>query len=250
MNHGHPSPPAGYPQMPPPAPQPPKRRGGVGVVLVAAAATLAAYLVAAGVLGALAYGAEPEEPEGTHALPEDPCAGVTHAQLRRVSAEYPEVSFSGDFTSSGTGSGEFNSATCGWYAVFSDGTRGYLSLTFRVPADDPKSEAEAEDDYESRSEDYDADADADTESDVDTGWPITVDESRELDLGDESLISFAEEGESPPQATATVLVRHANMSIRVHAAENTEADNEDRPDLTADEDLLIDIAEQALAGLA
>lgn len=250
MTHGFPPapPPAGYPHLPPPGPQPPPRRPRMRVAVISASVTLAVYLVAAGVVGAMAYTSQPEEPDGDVALPEEPCTMVTATQLRRLSAEDPRSSMRTAYGGSETDG--FTSARCGWYAEFSDGTLGSLSLSFDVH-NDP---AEAKNRYESRATDYEIIPES--ESEIENYREITIDDSRELDLGDEGFVVFAEEestsaeeGEEP-QATARVEVRHANANISVRASESVDADNEGSPDLTGDEDTLIAIAEDALASLA
>ncbi|MBB4934950.1 hypothetical protein F4561_005844 [Lipingzhangella halophila] len=229
----------------------------MGVALVSGAVTLAAYLVVAGVLGAVAYGAEPEEPEGGgHTIPEEPCAAVTIAQLKRVSATDPTSHGTRDGTSSETAPEEPDVAACAWHATFSDGTLGSLNLTFRVPVGDPDSNSNAQQFYESNAVEYGIISDPEPEAEG--GREITIDDSRELDLGDDSFLVFAEEesfpggvGEEPvPAAVALVHVRDANMNIQLRAYEATGADNEGKPDLADDEEALIAMAEQALASLA
>ncbi|RNL82443.1 hypothetical protein [Halostreptopolyspora alba] len=230
-------------------PRPPRRRPRLRVAVVSASVTLAVYLVAAGVVGAVAYTSEPEEPDGDVALPEDPCTTVTATQLRRLSAEDPSSSMQAAYDGESEG---FISASCGWYAEFSDGTLGSLYLSFDVP-DDP---AEAKDRYESRAVDYEITTGS--ESEYGGHREITVEDSRELDLGNESFVVFAEEESVPPdeneeptrQAVARVEVRHANANISVRASESVEADNDRNPDLTGDEDTLVAMAEDALASLA
>lgn len=239
--------------MPPAQPQqPPQQRSRLRVALVTVAVTLTSYLVVAGALGALAYSAEPGKPEGTVALPEEPCTTVTVAQLRSVSAKHPINNFY-RYGSEETGSDEFSSATCAWYTTFSDGTLGSLSVWFEVPEDDPESVSEAKDTYRSRAGEYSPDIDSTRGEGV---REVTVDDLRSPGLGDESLLAFAEHApdsadgqDDESYKVAVLLVRHANILIDITAAENPEADQDGQPDLTGEEDVLTDMARSALARL-
>ncbi|MFI6579145.1 hypothetical protein ACIBFB_25445 [Nocardiopsis sp. NPDC050513] len=229
--------PAPYPGPTPPVVPPSAGKGGAGrTVGITVAATLAAYAVAAGAAGTVfaLSGPGATAPEtGFDELPGEPCAAATRSELAAVSSALP---------SQGYYDGRIR---CGWYAEFSDGTRGTLGVAFRLPTDGDyelvAGEEEAERYYDGEAEDLLG------ENDSDYRWREVV-ESGELDgLGDDALVSHHVAGaEDDPRSEALVLVRVGTVLIEVTAGESYGAATGEA-DFTDDEELLIAIAERAVA---
>ncbi len=239
----HPHPQPQYPgsqlpgQIPPGAPNgpPTPRRGGTGrTVAITVAATLGAYVLVAGGIWAVtsSSGGSTSGPE-FDGLPTQPCGVATGSQLSSVGAVLASASFS-ETTSS-----------CWWDAEFSDGTHGLLNVSFRFATDDGdtplRSESEAEQAFEEESDQLLNGDDGDY-------WSVDVQESRTLDLGDESVVSHYLEGSDDKGSHARVLVRVGEFLVEVSARENW-ADRTGRADFTPDEEPLIGIAERAVAHL-
>ncbi|MFD3686891.1 hypothetical protein ACFWTE_18970 [Nocardiopsis sp. NPDC058631] len=203
---------------------------------ITAAATLAAYAAVAGVAGTVmaTTGGDRGGPEPQHeGLPADPCSAASRSQLGAVSALLPSASFAEEAVS------------CTWYAEFSDGTVGVLSVRYRLPLDtegEPQhDESAAEDEYGSRSADL-------VEGNDDDYWTVEVQEARELDIADEAVVSHHREGSDESSSTAEVLVRVGGVLVEVSMNEGWES-RTGSADFTGDEELLISIAERAVTAL-
>ncbi|WP_116247980.1 hypothetical protein [Nocardiopsis sp. FIRDI 009] len=228
--------PAPYPA---PAP-PPAGRGGTGrIVGITVAVTLAAYAVVAGAAGAVfalgGSGAAAPEP-GFDELPGEPCAAATRSQLGAVSAALPRKGY------------YEGSVSCDWVAEFSDGTRGRLEVTFRLPLSEGDYEPVAD---EGEAERYYAGEAREllVEPGSGDGWREVVDSDEIDDLGDEALVSHhVGGGEGERRSEARVLVRVGTVLIEVTAGE-TYDDGTGEADFTDDEELLVAIAERAVGVL-
>ncbi|MBX9387825.1 hypothetical protein ACFONH_11675 [Streptomonospora nanhaiensis] len=234
--------------MPSPVPPPrgpgprPRRLRGAGrppvilVALLVSAVSLIGTMVRIETTGPLlpmskAMDASARPPTHQYSLPRDPCAGATVDQLRRVSAVLPS-----------TGVYVGTSATCDWSAVFSDGTTGGLEISYRSAApensEDPlEAEAAAIRRYRQDTVQFTSD-NSHTE----------VEELRYLpDLGEQSMLVYADLNPDPrtPSPMALVFVRQDNMNLTVTAYDSFEG-TEGVPDYRGDEDVLLDIAAQAL----
>ncbi|MDA0564794.1 hypothetical protein LG943_10730 [Streptomonospora sp. S1-112] len=215
----------------------------VGLALGLAVVTVAATLVGIEVTGPLLPSAG--TPEGAaaqeegqrrprqYALPDDPCAGATVDQLRRLSAVLPATSISVD-----------TSASCAWFAVFADGTRGGLDITYRPGVADS-------------GDAWDAEAAAmrryrqDTAQFTAEGSHVTVEEMRHVPgLGEQSLLVYADLNLDArrPSPTVMVFVRQDNMNVAVSGYEFSDGTEGD-PDYRGDEDVLLGIAARALGNL-
>ncbi|MGW5879998.1 hypothetical protein ACWFMI_25955 [Nocardiopsis terrae] len=227
-----------FPQPPAAPPAPPPRRGGTGrTVAITVAATLGIYTVVAGavvaVVAATGSGAAAQGPE-FEGLPTDPCGVSIGSQLGAVSAFLPSASFS-----------EARSS-CGWSVEYADGTYGHLTLAYRHPTGEDgeplRGESEAEDYYEERSREL-------LDGNDDEYWSMEVEEARELDFGDEAVVSHYRQGsEDDMSSRAEVLVRVGDLLVEVTANEDWE-DRSGRADFTGDEEVLVAIAERAAARL-
>lgn len=232
-----PQPPGQFPPAPqnrPPAP----RRGGTGrTVAINVAATLGAYVLVGGGIWAVtsASGGSGGTAAGPEfdGLPTDPCGVATGSQLGSVGAVLPSASFSEA------------SSSCWWGAEFSDGTHGSLNVTFRFATDEDESPLRGESDAERAFEEESAEL---LDGDDNDYWPVEVQESRSLDLGDESVVSHYLEGSDEKGSNARVLVRTGELLVEVSAREDW-ADRAGRSDFTADEETLVAVAERAVAHL-
>ncbi|MEV2278896.1 hypothetical protein AB0I72_25240 [Nocardiopsis sp. NPDC049922] len=226
--------PAPYP-APQPVPPPAPRSGTGRTVGITVAVTLAAFVLVAGAVGAAfaltGSGAATPEPEFDE-LPAEPCAAATRSELGAVSATLGSQSY------------HDGAVSCDWYAEFSDGTVGYLRVAFRLPTDD---DYEPVVDEEAAERQYAADAENLLgETDSEYAW-LEVIESDELDLGDESLVSHNVDGpDDEPQSEAEVLARVGTVLVSVTASEPY-GNSTGEADFTGDEELLIAIAERAVA---
>jgi hypothetical protein len=213
-------------------------------VAITVAATLAAYTVVAGVVAAVVLtsggeesaGPVPEYPE----LPTEPCAIATRSQLGAVSARMPSASFT-----------ESNSS-CAWFAQFSDGSIGFLRIAYRVPAHDAD-ESEARE--SSRAVEEAAEAEFGQRSTelldgIDDYWTMEVLDAREFDLADGAVVSHVREGADASDlgSRAVVLARAERVVLEVSMSEPWDQ-RTGTSDYTGDEDLLISIAERAVAAL-
>nr|WP_239648830.1 hypothetical protein [Nocardiopsis chromatogenes] len=227
------------PQQQPP---PPPRRGRTGrTVAVTAVITLGAYAVVAGTAGTVLALRAPSATEGASPrnedLPEPPCGVPTRDQLDRVGAELPNASV------------DENSSDCSWYSAFSDGTLGWLRVSYGLPTDedgelDPGTRA-AEDEFSSESEDL-------LEESDDEYWTSQVVDSHEPDLGDEALVVHYRWGGSDDDLTASsrVVVRVDDVLVRVSANEAGDArGGSGEAGLSEDEETLLGVAERAVAAL-
>lgn len=224
-------PPGQNPQGRAPAP----RRGGTGrTVAITVAATLGVYALAAGAVWMVtsSSGASVAGPE-FDGLPTDPCAAATSSELNGIDAVMPSATFSESRSS------------CWWGAEFSDGTYGSLNVNYRFATD--RDDVPLRD--ESETEEVFADEAADLlDGDGGEYWSIEVEESRTLDLGDESVVSHYLEGGDEKGSNAKVLVRVGDLLVEVSATEDW-TDRTGRSDFTADEETLLAIAERAVAQL-
>ncbi|RKS06468.1 hypothetical protein DFP74_2100 [Nocardiopsis sp. Huas11] len=230
-------------QFPPPPPPPGSavpavtRRGGTGrTVAITVAATLAAYAVVAGVVASATLtggGADPAGAQTGPGVPTEPCAAPSRSQLGGVSARMPTARFSE------------TSASCAWYAEFSDGSLGFLHLAYRLPsagaADEAAAEATAEAEFELRRNEL-------VDGSDDEYWTMEVLESREVGLGDEAVVSHFREGDDEVGSRAAVLVRAESVLVEVSASEPWEG-RSGGTDFSGDEELLLSIAERAVTVL-
>lgn len=222
---------------PPPVPgshfAPPPRRGGTGRTIgITVAATIGVYALVAGGIWLLSpSGASVTGPE-FDGLPTDPCAVPTSSQLNSVSARLPSSSLSA------------TESRCSWSVEYSDGTQGSLGVRYWFPMESdnqPKrSSSDIEEAYENRAEQL-----LDGESEDDGYWAVEVQESRELDFGDQAVVSHFREGYEDLRGRAEVLVLADGVLIEVTSNEVWE-ETPGRPDFTGDEDTLIAIAERAV----
>lgn len=235
-------PPPGLPPQAPPQPPPPPRRGRTGrTVAITAAVTLGAYAVVAGTTGAVLALGEPSAPEGASPrnedLPEPPCGVPTRDQLDQVGAELPNASV------------DENSSDCSWYSEFSDGTLGWLRVSYNLPTDEDgeldRGARAAEDEFESTSEDL-------LEESDDRYWTQEVIDSHEPDLGDEALAVHYRWGGSDDdlRASSEVVVRVDEVLVRVTANEAGDArGGSGEAGFSEEEETLVAIAERAVAAL-
>lgn len=213
-----------------PAPVPPHRTGRtVGITI---AATLGVYVLVVGVAGAViagtgSGGAAGPEFEG---LPTEPCSAVSGSQLGSLSASMTNASFSD------------TSSICLWYVEYSDGAEGVLAVRYRLPTDEDHEPLRGESDAQDQ---YAEEADVLLNGEDGDYWTQEVLEARELELGDESVVSHYREGGDDMVATAEVLVRVGGVLVEVEASEVGEQAS-GRADYTGDEEMLIAIAESAL----
>ncbi|MDA2809280.1 hypothetical protein O4J56_01400 [Nocardiopsis sp. RSe5-2] len=232
----------GPPNVPQAPPQPPPpRRGRTGrTVAITAAVTLGAYAVVAGTTGAVLALGGPSAPEGASPrnedLPEPPCGVPTRAQLDEVGAQLPNASV------------DENSSDCSWYSEFSDGTLGWLRVSYGLPTDDDgeldRGTRAAEEDFASKSEDL-------LEESDDEYWTSEVIDSHEPDLGDEALVVHYRWGDSDDlKASSEVLVRVDEVLVRVTANEAGDArGGSGEAGFSEDEETLVAVAERAVAAL-
>ena len=223
-------PPQGFTQ-PASAPQPPKR-STVRTVAITVAATLGAYVLVGGIVAAIIVGTGTDASgtgQESTGLPADPCSAGGSA-LGALSASIPNANF--DKTRS----------TCQWQVQYSDGTQGVLSVRYRFATDDDekplRDESDAQELYETESQGL-------LDGDDSDYWSVEVSEARELDLGDESVVSHYKEGSDEMAGNADVLVRVGDVLVSVEAAESRE-NRTGRVDFTEDEETLIAIAEHAV----
>lgn len=163
-------------------------------------------------------------------LPADPCSVPTSSQLNSVSARLASAHLSP------------SNSRCSWSVEWSDGSRGSLNVRYRFPTDrdnEPqRSASDVEEGYEERFEQL-------TEGEEADYWTVEVQESRELDLGDQAVLAHVREGYEDLRGKAEVLVLAEGVLIDVWASEAWD-ENPGRPDFTGDEDTLIAIAERAV----
>lgn len=219
---------------PPAAPVPaPTRRGGAGrTVAITAAAVIAVYALVVGAVAAMPFtsgGGGPTGPEPGAGLPTEPCAVPSWSHLAAVSGRMPSATF-----------GEASSS-CVWYARFSDGSIGFLSLEYWLPSGAGTDEVVAEAEFGERSGDLVHGMEWDS-------WTMEVLESRDLDIADEALLSHLREGDGEVSNRAVVLVRAENILVTVQANESWET-RTGASDFTGDEELLISVAERAVTAL-
>lgn len=219
-------------QFPPmaPAPVPPRRTGRtVGITI---AVTLGVYVLVVGVAGAVIVGTDSGSGAGPEfeGLPTEPCSAANGSQLGSLSASMPNASFSDTYSS------------CQWYTEYSDGTQGTLSVSYRLPTDDDHEPLRGESDAQAQ---YAEEADALLDGEDGEYWTQEVLESRELELGDDSVMSHYREGSDDLTSNAEVLVRVGGVLVSVTAAEPW-GNASGRSDFTADEETLIAITESAL----
>lgn len=232
-------PPQGFPQT---ASAPMRARRSTGrTVAITVAATLGAYVLVVGAAGAVIVGTGSDASgagrEST-GLPTDPCS-AGGSGLGSLSASIPNANF-----------GEARS-TCRWHVEYSDGTSGVLSVRYRFATDDDekplRDESDARELYETESERL-------LDGDDSDYWSMEVSEARELELGDESVVSRYQEGSDDMVGNADVLVRVGDVLVSVEASEASEAfkavespeRRTGRVDFTEDEETLIAIAEHAV----
>ncbi|SIO90657.1 hypothetical protein [Nocardiopsis sp. JB363] len=227
-------PPQGFPQAAS-APMRPRRSTG-RTVAITVAATLGAYVLVVGVAGAVIVGTGSgasgagNETEG---LPSEPCSAGGGSQLGALSASMPNANF-----------GEARS-TCQWWVEYSDGTPGVLFVRYRFATDDDerplRDESDAQELYETESERL-------LDGDDSDYWSVEVSEARELELGDESVVSHYQEGSDDMVGNADVLVRVGDVLVSVEASEAVESPEHrtGRVDFTEDEETLIAMAEHAV----
>jgi hypothetical protein len=197
------------------------------------AATAGVYALAAGGLWLVSSsGASAAGPE-FDGLPADPCSVATGSQLNSVSARMASAHLSP------------SASRCSWSVEWSDGTLGSLSVRYRFPVDSDnepqRSASDVEEEYEERFEQL-------TDGEGDDYWTVEVQESRELDLGDQAVVSHFREGYQDLRGKAEVLVLADGVLIDVVANEAWE-EKPGRPDFTGDEDTLVAIAERAVNSL-
>ena len=216
---------------PAPAPVPPRRTGRtVGITI---AATLGVYVLVVGGVGAVIAGTGSGGTAGPEfeGLPTEPCSAAGGSQLGSLSASLPNASFSD------------SSSTCHWYVEYSDGSQGLLFVRYRLPTDDDHEPLRGESDAQ---EQYAEEADALRDGEDGDYWTQEILEARELDIGDESVVSHYREGTEELTSQAEVLVRSGGMLVAVEATELREQAS-GRADFTGDEETLVAIAEDALS---
>lgn len=217
-------------QFPPPAPVAPRRTGRtVGITI---AMTLGVYVLVVGVAGAVIAGTGSGSAAGPEfeGLPTEPCSAASGSQLGSLSAMVATASFS-----------EVGSS-CQWYVEYSDGTQGTLSVRYRIPTDDDREPLRGESNAQDQ---YAKEADALRDGEDGDYWTQEILEARDLDLGDESVVSHYRTGSGELNSQAEVLVRSGGVLVAVEAAEVWEQAS-GRADFTEDEETLIAIAENAL----
>ncbi|QRN81159.1 MAG: hypothetical protein JK586_06750 [Nocardiopsis sp. BM-2018] len=224
--------PQSHPHQGRPAPSP--RRGGTGRTIgITLAATTGVYaLIAGGFWLVSSPGAAVAGPE-FEGLPTDPCSVPNGSQLNSVSARLASAHLTP------------SSSRCVWHVEWSDGSQGNLNVRYRFPVDsdnEPQRRAsDVEREYEERFEQL-------TEGEVDDYWTVEVQESRELDVGEQAVVAHVREGYEDLRGKAEVLVLADGVLIDVWASETWD-ENPGRPDFTDDEDTLIAIAERAVSHL-
>ncbi|WP_211716147.1 hypothetical protein [Nocardiopsis sp. MG754419] len=223
----HPAPPAG------PAASTPRRSTG-RTIAITVAATLGAYALVIGGVSAVMLGTGADtasagpEFEG---LPTQPCAAAGGSRLGSLSAHMPQANHTETY------------ATCQWIAEYGDGTDGTLTVRFQIPTDTDNEPLRTEDDAR---EQYETESERLRKGEDSAHWPMEILDIRDLDLGDESIVSHFREGADDPAGRATVLVRSGALLVSVEARESWHEPTGD-PDFTGDEETLIGLAEDALS---
>ncbi len=235
-------PPPGPPPGPPPQPPRPPRSGGTArTVAITAVITLGAYAVVAGTAGTVLALRTPSAPDGAaprnEDLPEPPCGVPSRDQLDRVGAELPNALFSE------------SDSTCSWYGEFSDGTLGWLDVSYSLPTDE---DGEPERGTRAAEEEFEAESDDLLEESDDTYWTSEVVDSHEPDLGDEALVVHYRWGDPDEGLTSSsrVVVRVGEVLVQVSANEARDARGDSgEAGLTGDEETLLGITERAVSAL-
>lgn len=223
----------GAPQgFPGPTSVPPPKRSTGRTIAITVASTLGAYVLVGGIVVAITVGTGSDasgtgrEPTG---LPTDPCS-AGGSGLGSLSASIPSANF------------DKARSTCQWQVEYSDGTQGVLSVRYRFATDDDEEPLHDESDAQ---EQYEVEAEELLDGDESDYWSVEVSEARELDLGDESVVSYYKEGSDEMAGNADVLVRVGDVLVSVEATESWE-NRTGRIDFTEDEETLIAIAEHAV----
>lgn len=229
MYHG---PEARFPHPPPAPPARPPRSTG-RVVAITMAVTLGAYVLVAGAAGAVLAGGGGGSVSGPEfeGLPTESCGVASAAELDSVSATLPYASFSAI------------SSSCGWGAEFSDGTEGFLRLEYRLPVDEDREPLRTVSDAE---EEYEAESGRLLDGEDEGYWALEVLDSRELEFGDEAVLSHHLEGGDEKSSRVTVLARVEGVLVEVTAQERWDG-RSGAADFTDDEEAIVAIAERAVS---
>ncbi|MDA2805199.1 hypothetical protein [Nocardiopsis suaedae] len=208
---------------------------------ITAAVTLGAYAVVAGTTGTVLALREPPAPEGAaprnEDLPDPPCGVPTRDQLDGVGAALPNASI------------EESDSRCSWYSEFSDGTLGWLRVSYGLPTDE---EGELTPGTRAAEEEFASDSEYLLEESDDEYWTSQVIDSHEPDLGDEALLVHYRWGgaDDDLRASSRVVVRVDDVLVRVSMEEAGDArGGSGEAGLSGDEETLLGVAERAVAAL-
>ncbi|GLU46214.1 hypothetical protein [Nocardiopsis ansamitocini] len=245
---------------PPPQPPPGPRKSNVGLWVVLAGGLVIVLLIVAVVVvlftgnnnsetppvaqesSEAAAPSDPAEPEqgsgGTttaqgeppFSVPEDPCAGIPESTLADLGVDGGGTKNISDYSSS-----------CSWSTVVND-NYGTLRVEYKVPYS-------ASDSVESATSDYEYNYEYATDEDGSV-FDTKVLENKDLGLGDQSAMIFAEEEIIGVGNRTTVLIRQDNMNIKAEwsVSGSFSGDSDDAPQSFSDvESVMTGIAEDSLA---